>query len=122
MTAPEEWKAWSQNLGHESGMTTFVGYGQVPGHRQAEIMLKLRSPQPHHARKGGLLNALKTLLHNAKRDRDLVEIVVKQDASNTGSWLNLRNRHERRRDRRGHINSDRPSVRQIGVAGGYTGA
>lgn len=27
---PEEWKAWSQNLGHESEATTFVGYGHVP--------------------------------------------------------------------------------------------
>ena len=35
---PEEWKAWSQNLGHESEATTFVGYGQVPMHRQTEIM------------------------------------------------------------------------------------
>jgi integrase len=29
---PEEWKAWSQNLGHESEATTFVGYGHVPTH------------------------------------------------------------------------------------------
>jgi integrase/recombinase XerD len=35
---PEEWKAWSQNLGHESEATTFVGYGLVPTHRQTEIM------------------------------------------------------------------------------------
>jgi integrase/recombinase XerD len=34
----EEWKAWSQNLGHESEMTTFRGYGEVPFHRQSEIM------------------------------------------------------------------------------------
>jgi site-specific recombinase XerD len=25
---PEEWKAWSQNLGHENEMTTFRGYGE----------------------------------------------------------------------------------------------
>lgn len=35
---PEEWKVWSQNLGHESESTTFVGYGEVPSHRHAEIM------------------------------------------------------------------------------------
>lgn len=35
---PEEWKAWSQNLGHENEMTTFRGYGEVPFHRQSEIM------------------------------------------------------------------------------------
>ncbi len=65
--SPEEWKAWSQNLGHESEMTTFVGYGQVPGHRQAEIMRTLYNPQPRQLRPEGLLDALETLLQNAKR-------------------------------------------------------
>jgi len=42
--SPEEFKAWSQNLGHEDVLTTFTSYGEVPGHRQAEIMdgLKLK--------------------------------------------------------------------------------
>ena len=35
---PEQWKAWSQNLGHESETTTFVGYGHVPSDRQGEIL------------------------------------------------------------------------------------
>lgn len=35
---PEEFKAWSQNLGHEKVMTTFNSYGTVAPHRQAEIM------------------------------------------------------------------------------------
>jgi integrase len=35
---PEEWKAWSQNLGHENEMTTFRGYGQIPLQRQSEII------------------------------------------------------------------------------------
>lgn len=35
---PEEFKAWSQNLGHEQVLTTFNSYGKVSGHRQAEIM------------------------------------------------------------------------------------
>jgi site-specific recombinase XerC len=42
--SPEEWKAWSQNFGHESETTTFVGYGEVPGHRQAEIIRALARP------------------------------------------------------------------------------
>jgi hypothetical protein len=36
--SPEEWKAWSQNLGHENEMTTFRGYGQIPLQRQTEII------------------------------------------------------------------------------------
>ena len=34
---PEEFKAWSQNIGHESVMTTFNSYGEVQPERQAEI-------------------------------------------------------------------------------------
>jgi integrase/recombinase XerD len=39
--SPEEYKAWSQNLGHENVLTTFSSYGDVPGHRQAEIIRTL---------------------------------------------------------------------------------
>ena len=35
---PEEFKAWSQNLGHDGVLTTFYSYGDVGGHRQAEII------------------------------------------------------------------------------------
>jgi hypothetical protein len=35
---PEEWKAYSQNFGHSSAMTTFNSYGPVAPHRQAEIL------------------------------------------------------------------------------------
>ena len=40
---PEEFKAWSQNLGHEHVLTTFTSYGEVSSHRQAEIMGKMRN-------------------------------------------------------------------------------
>ena len=39
--SPEEYKAWSQNLGHENVLTTFSSYGDVPGLRQAEIIRAL---------------------------------------------------------------------------------
>lgn len=42
---PEEFKAWSQNLGHEHVLTTFTSYGAVTGHRQAEIFERLRGRQ-----------------------------------------------------------------------------
>jgi integrase len=35
---PEEYKAWSQNLGHEHVLTTFCSYGDVSSHRQTEIL------------------------------------------------------------------------------------
>jgi integrase len=43
---PEEYKAWAQNLGHEDVLTTFRSYGDVSGHRQAEIMRSFGQPGP----------------------------------------------------------------------------
>ena len=43
---PEEWKAWSQNLGHENEMTTFRGYGQIPFQRQTEIIRAFECDPP----------------------------------------------------------------------------
>ena len=36
--SPEEFKAWSQNLGHEKVLTTFLNYGAVASDRQSEIL------------------------------------------------------------------------------------
>jgi len=36
--SPEAMKAWSQNLGHGDVLTTFTSYGQVPVHRQGELV------------------------------------------------------------------------------------
>ena len=38
---PEEFKAWSQNLGHEGVLTTFTSYGAVRADRQGEIIRRL---------------------------------------------------------------------------------
>jgi len=38
----EEFKAWSQNLGHEQVLTTFTSYGEVPQHRQTAIIKNLK--------------------------------------------------------------------------------
>ena len=42
---PEEFKAWSQNLGHEKVLTTFLSYGEVACQRQGEIIRELAIPQ-----------------------------------------------------------------------------
>jgi len=42
---PEQFKAWSQNLGHEKVLTTFLSYGEVACHRQGEIIRDLAAPQ-----------------------------------------------------------------------------
>ena len=42
---PEQFKAWSQNLGHEKVLTTFLSYGEVACQRQGEIIRDLAMPQ-----------------------------------------------------------------------------
>ncbi len=42
---PEAFKAWSQNLGHDKVLTTFLSYGQVESPRQGEIIRGLAAPQ-----------------------------------------------------------------------------
>jgi integrase len=41
---PEQFKAWSQNLGHEGVLTTFFSYGAVEPRRQGEIIHGLAKP------------------------------------------------------------------------------
>jgi integrase len=42
---PEEFKAWSQNLGHEQVLTTLTSYGQVDRRRQRDIIQALWYPR-----------------------------------------------------------------------------
>ena len=44
--SPEEFKAWSQNLGHEKVLTTFLSYGSVATERQGAIILGLAASTP----------------------------------------------------------------------------
>ncbi|OUS31387.1 recombinase XerC [Thalassotalea sp. 42_200_T64] len=41
----EQFKVWSQNLGHEGVLTTLYSYGDVPDYRQAELIKKLSFPR-----------------------------------------------------------------------------
>lgn len=43
--SPEEFKAWSQNLGHDGVLTTFFSYGEVQEGRQSEILRALGAPR-----------------------------------------------------------------------------
>jgi integrase len=59
---PEEFKAWSQNLGHENVMTTLMSYGSVASSRQAEIIRQLGEPK---APESEILSQMKALLAKA---------------------------------------------------------
>ncbi len=48
----EQFKAWSQNLGHENCLTTFSSYGEIQPSRQAEIIRGLAKPD--NSPKGGM--------------------------------------------------------------------
>ena len=41
---PEQFKAWSQNLGHEEVLTTISSYGEVAAERQRDIIRELMQP------------------------------------------------------------------------------
>jgi integrase len=43
---PEEFKAWSQNMGHDDVLTTFRSYGSVAPGRQMELMRRFRKRGP----------------------------------------------------------------------------
>jgi integrase len=61
---PEEYKAWSQNLGHEKVMTTFMSYGTVEPRRQEELMKRLAMPDEVNDRKDDLFERLRNFLEN----------------------------------------------------------
>ena len=45
-STPEDYKAWSQNMGHDDVMTTFSSYGSVSPGRQVELMGRFRRRGP----------------------------------------------------------------------------
>jgi integrase len=63
---PEEWKVWSQNLGHENEATTFVGYGHVPADRHAEIMRALGTTRSDPLPAGLDIAALKAFVQSVE--------------------------------------------------------
>jgi integrase len=63
---PEEFKAWSQNLGHENVMTTFSSYGQVAERRQAEIIRSLGREKHSPDRDGNLVREIAKLVARHK--------------------------------------------------------
>jgi integrase len=61
----EAMKAWSQNLGHADVLTTFTSYGQVPAHRQGELIRGEGGAAPGAASRDQIA-ALETLLSGLK--------------------------------------------------------
>ena len=68
---PEEFKAWSQNLGHEQVLTTLVSYGQVSSHRQAEIIKGFADQSERPAELEELIAQMVELVRNKSGGADL---------------------------------------------------
>src|SRR5262249_26861907 len=69
---PEQFKAWSQNLGHEDVLTTLSSYGQVNHSRQAELIRQLGSAnQPPQIERAvdEAMRALQEVIHRAYPER-----------------------------------------------------
>jgi integrase len=59
---PEQFKAWSQNLGHEDVMTTLRSYGEISHSRQAEIIKGLSLTNGVGTEPAKILKALEKML------------------------------------------------------------
>ena len=60
-TTPEQYKAWSQNLGHENVLTTFTSYGTIEPHRQGEVIKGLGSKEHEQDDMKEILSRLKVI-------------------------------------------------------------
>jgi integrase len=64
---PEEFKAFSQNIGHEDVLTTFTSYGEVPLDQQAAIIRSLSSRKAEVTDNTELANEIMDLISRRKR-------------------------------------------------------
>lgn len=55
-------KAWSQNLGHSDVLTTFTSYGEVPDHRQGELIRATAARSEASAEAAEPLDAIESLI------------------------------------------------------------
>ena len=58
---PEEFEAWSKNLGHEHMLTTFRSYGSIDPHRQGELIKSLGSERNEEDKLDRLMEMMKKL-------------------------------------------------------------
>lgn len=65
---PEQFKAWSQNLGHESTLTTFNSYGTLSTHRQGEVISAIGNRGMEEDKMDRLLREVAALKVGGERD------------------------------------------------------
>jgi integrase/recombinase XerD len=73
---PEEFKAWSQNIGHEGVLTTFYSYGEVQETRQGEIIMQLGLPREPNGQKFDTENFAKAVAREIQKNYSVKRIKV----------------------------------------------
>src|SRR5262249_20077349 len=58
---PEEFEAWSKNLGHEQMITTFRSYGSIDPERQGELIKSIGSERDEEKKLDRLMEMMKRL-------------------------------------------------------------
>jgi integrase len=58
---PEEFEAWSKNLGHEEMLTTFRSYGSIDPHRQGELIKSIGQERKEDDKLDQLMEMMKKL-------------------------------------------------------------
>jgi integrase len=66
-STPEEFKAFSQNIGHSQALTTLQSYGNIPEARQAELIRKLGRGKDEDALGDGLLKEFAAFMEKRRR-------------------------------------------------------
>lgn len=69
---PEEFKAWSQNLGHDHVLTTLTSYGGVAQRRQAEILDGFRGKDDGPGEAALAKDAIELLMEALRREAVLI--------------------------------------------------
>jgi site-specific recombinase XerD len=67
---PREMKAWSQNLGHDSLLTTFGSYGKLSAHEQGEVIRGLGRHSPKLNVADGPMDLIRQALAQMERTPD----------------------------------------------------
>jgi len=67
--SPEEFKSWSQNIGHDNVLITFTCYGEVQHQRQGEIFQQLKSPR--EVMPPNVAEIAKAVVHEMQRNKSL---------------------------------------------------
>jgi hypothetical protein len=66
---PEQFKAWSQNMGHEGVLTTFTSYGEVSRERQAHLIRSFNDPGEQNITAPAVKEVLEAALAATLRSR-----------------------------------------------------